>query len=91
MSKLLDALIGAEQCITKALPHLPPDTLSVHCGEWLADIREALEHPNVGLMVAAPDMLYALDWLIKEYEEGDGRIPDGLYMAARRATLKATA
>lgn len=39
---LLDALIGAEQCITKALPHLPPDTLAVFCGEWLADIRETI-------------------------------------------------
>lgn len=46
---------------------------------------------NARLISAAPDMLYALDWLIKEYEEGDGIIPDGLYMAARRATLKATA
>jgi hypothetical protein len=91
MKNLLDNLKGAEQCITKALPHLPPDTLAVHCGEWLADIREALKHPNVGLIVAAPDMLYVLDWLVQEYEEGDGIIPDGLYTAARKATLKARA
>ena len=41
--EMLAALIGAEQCITRALPHLPPDTLAVFCGEWLADIREAIE------------------------------------------------
>jgi hypothetical protein len=40
---LLAALIGAEQCITKAMPHLPPDSLAVFCGEWLADIREAIQ------------------------------------------------
>ena len=39
---LLAALIGAEQCITKAMPHLPPDSLAVFCGEWLADIRETI-------------------------------------------------
>jgi len=39
---LLAALIGAEHCLTRALPHLPPDTLAVYCGEWLADIREAI-------------------------------------------------
>jgi hypothetical protein len=50
-----------------------------------------LKQPNVGLIVATPDMLYVLDWLVQEYEEGDGIIPDGLYTAARRATLKARA
>lgn len=40
---MLAALIGAEQCLTRALPYLPPDTLAVFCGEWLADIREAIE------------------------------------------------
>ncbi len=39
---LLAALIGAEHCITRALPHLPPDTLAVYCGEWLATVREAI-------------------------------------------------
>ena len=39
---LLTALIGAENCIARALPHLPPDTLAVYCGEWLATVREAI-------------------------------------------------
>jgi hypothetical protein len=70
--KTIDALKGAEQCITKALPHLPPDTLAVHCGEWLADIREALEHPNIGLMMAAPDLLEALCTALPFVEDHEG-------------------
>lgn len=40
--ELLSALIGAEKCIVKSLPHLPADKEAVFCGEWLADIRETI-------------------------------------------------
>lgn len=45
---------------------------------------------NLMLMAAAPDLLYIASWIEKEYEEGDGTIPDGLYNAARAAIKKAT-
>jgi hypothetical protein len=59
-AQILDALIGAEKCITQAIPHLPPDTLAVFCGEWLADIRETIAHEDARIVSAAPELLDAL-------------------------------
>ena len=55
-----------------------------------AYVGEALDK-DAALMAAAPDLLAVADWLVQEHEQGDGNIPDGLYMAARRAIAKATA
>lgn len=41
-AELLAALKGAESALVKALPYLPADTVAIYCGEWLAEIREAL-------------------------------------------------
>lgn len=40
--ELLAALVGAEKALVKALPLLPPDKEAVFCGEWLAEIRDAI-------------------------------------------------
>ena len=54
--------------------------------DWIPEITAA----NARLIAAAPDLLYIASWIEKEYEEGDGTIPDGLYNAARVAIKKAT-
>lgn len=41
-AQLLAALEGADKAISAALPHLPADAEAVFCGEWLAEIREAI-------------------------------------------------
>jgi len=54
-------------------------------GELFARIGD-LEHTLHMMEEQNDPKLAVLDWLIREYEEGDGTIPDGLYMAARKAT-----
>ena len=58
-------------------------------GLW-ATVEGTQRIENARLIAAAPDLLYIASWIEKEYEEGDGTIPDGLYNAARAAIKKAT-
>lgn len=46
--ELLAVLDGADKAITAALPYLPADDEAVFCGEWLAQIREAIANAKGG-------------------------------------------
>lgn len=46
--ELLSLLDGASKAIAKAIPHLPADDEAIFCGEWLAEINEAISKAKGG-------------------------------------------
>ena len=57
------------------------------CEDMTPDMQAAMM-ADARLIAAAPDLQYVAAWLMQEYEQGDGSIPDGLYNAARTAIAR---
>jgi hypothetical protein len=59
-------------------------------GQTIATMSESATPEQAALLAAADSLLSVAYWLTKEYEEGEGSIPDGLYNAARQAIQQAS-